>query len=358
MSTVTSGSRMDTEELREAARRLLLGRVKRRAPWDGEQDGRNALEHEVTEQGWYLLTIPEPWGGLGQGFDALAPIYEELGRAIAPLWLWMTVAGIDVLCADGSAEAEAIVRGIAADGHRIATALLPAGIPDKTFRLPVVAGADTATHILFVPIDGTESYLVACDAPGLTVRPIETWDLGRGYAEVQVENAASQMLVLSSPDTSAHVQAHSDLALAWDCVGAADQCLTETIDYMLNRNQFGRSIASFQALKHRAADHKVALELARSLVAHASQVYARRNEGWREVTAQARLLSTKAFRAIAEDAVQLHGGVGFTWEYDVHLFLKRSLANEVLDGTPVGLCDRIIGAVVQRALAALPRTLR
>ena len=146
------------------------------------------------------------------------------------------------------------------------------------------------------------------------------------------------------------LRAHLELALAWDSVGGAGQCLTETVEYMLGRQQFGRPIASFQALKHRAADHKVAIELARSLAGRASGLFADRAEGWSAIAAQARILACDAYAAMAEDAIQMFGGVGFTWEYNPHLFLKRALVNRIIGGSPDAVRDRIADEVCSRAL--------
>jgi len=147
------------------------------------------------------------------------------------------------------------------------------------------------------------------------------------------------------------LRAHGELALAWDSVGGATQSLAETVEYMLGRQQFGRPIASFQALKHRAADHKVAIELARSLAGHASRVFAVRGEGWQVLAAQARILACEAY-AEQLDRVLSHGGVGFTWEYNPHLFLKRALMNQIIGGAPNDLRDRIAGEVCRLALSS------
>ncbi|TNF04591.1 MAG: acyl-CoA dehydrogenase [Sphingomonadales bacterium] len=352
MSDFELNGGIDPEELRDAARRLLADKVDRRAPWEARDNGRMALEGAMTELGWYLLTIPEAMGGLDQSFEALAPIYEEAGRALSPLWPAGTMAAIDVLAADGTQEAQAALQAIAEEGRRVATVILPVGASAQSARVAMVPGADLATHLLLVPENGEACQFVPRDAAGVSIEVVETWDRSRSFAEVVLNNASADAMRIETPEALSLARAHSELALAWDCVGAAAQCLTETVEYMLGRQQFGRPIASFQALKHRAADHKVALELARSLVTHASMAYARKRNGWAELATQARLLATGAFRGIAEDAVQLHGGVGFTWEYSCHLFLKRALVNEMIDGAPEALNDRIAEAVMQKATSA------
>lgn len=342
---------IDPEEMRDVARRLLADKVDRRAPWEGKTGAGEALEADVGELGWYQLTVPAEQGGLGQRFDVLAPIYEELGRSLAPLWLSGTMAAVDALSAVGGEDAERAIAAVVDQGWRIAPVVLPQGQGLDGARLPVVPGAPDATHLLIVDQAGG-ALLVDRAAAGVGVVAVETWDLGRSYGEVTLANVSDVVCRFDSALLLPALRAHGELALAWDSVGAATQSLSETVEYMLGRQQFGRPIASFQALKHRAADHKVAVELARSLVTHASSVFAVRGEGWAVLATQARILACEAFAAMAEDSIQLFGGVGFTWEYNPHLFLKRALLNQIIGGSPDDLRDRIAGAVCGRALAS------
>lgn len=340
----TSVEMIDLRELRSSTQRLLADKIERRAAWDGADRQTAALDSAASAQGWFMLTVPEDLGGLGQSFAALAPIYEELGRNLAPIWVSGTMAGVDALLADGSNAARDAVTDVLVGGARFAVVTLPESkAPGKTL-LPVVPSDDVTTHFLLLSGDVSEARLVPAGASGLTVRSVETWDLGRNYVEIALDNVTDGLVL--SRDAAITARAHCELALALDCVGAASQCLEETVEYMLGRQQFGRPIASFQALKHRAADHKVAVELARSLANHASQVFAARSGSWPLLATQARVLATEAFRQVAEDGVQLHGGVGFTWEYNCHLFLKRALVNELLHGTPEQLQDRIAAQII------------
>lgn len=351
MTSAMEDMLIDPEEMRDAARRLLADKVDRRAPWDGKAESAAALEADVGELGWYQLTVPLEQGGLGQRFDVLAPVYEELGRSLAPLWLSGTMAAVDALIAAGGDDADRAIASVVGQGWRIAPVILPEGQELERASLPVVPGAPDATHLLIV-VQGGAASLVASTARGVSIVPVETWDLGRSYGEVTLANVGDVVCRFDAADVLPLLRAHGELALALDSVGAATQSLSETVDYMLGRQQFGRPIASFQALKHRVADHKVAIELARSLVIHASSVFAARGEGWAVLATQARILACEAFAAMAEDSVQLFGGVGFTWEYSPHLFLKRALANQIIGGSPDELRDRIAGDVCRRALAS------
>jgi len=340
---------IDPEEMRDAARRLLTDKVDRRAPWEGKAGTAAALDTEVGELGWYQLIVGEELGGLGQRFDALAPIYEEMGRSLAPLWLSGTMASLDAMSAVGE-EADNVVATAVEESWRIAPVILSQGESLDTARLPVVPGAPEATHLFIVEPEG-EAVLVASTVPGVSVNPVETWDLGRSFGEVSFNGVSETIARFDASSVLSVLRAHGELALAWDSIGGAVQSLSETVDYMLGRQQFGRPIASFQALKHRAADHKVAIELARSLAVQASRVFSVRGEGWQVLATQARILACEAYAAMAEDSIQLYGGVGFTWEYDPHLFLKRSLVNQILGGSPDELRDRIVSDVCRRAQA-------
>jgi alkylation response protein AidB-like acyl-CoA dehydrogenase len=352
MTATIEDARIDPEEIRDSAQRLLADMVDRRAGWEARPDGAAALDQAMRELGWYQLIAAEAEGGLGQRFDVLAPIYEELGRSLAPVWLSGTMATIDALYATGSAAAEQLVAAVLENGWRMAVVTLAPGQSLAAASVPMVGGAPDATHFLVIGDGEAPPLLVAADAPGVSVTKVTSWDLGRSYGAVEFSDVRDGLYRLDGDDVLPVVLAHSELALACDSIGGASQCLSETVDYMLGRQQFGRPIASFQALKHRAADHKVAIELARSLVSHASRQFAVRGDGWAVLSAQARILACEAYAAMAEDCVQLFGGVGFTWEYDAHLFLKRALVNQIIGGSPDDLRDRIVGDVCQRAQTA------
>jgi alkylation response protein AidB-like acyl-CoA dehydrogenase len=352
------GEIIDPEELRDAARRLLADKVDRRAGW-GDEGGPDSasLEGEIAALGWLLLTLPVSRGGLGQSFEALATIYEELGRSLAPLTIADSMAAVDVLMTDGGAVAAQLLERIASGDARVVVAFsLPLDEKTRGRELSLVRGAIGATDLLVLPEHGEgPAVLVDLRGAGVAVERVETWDRGRTFGDIRLSSAAvSRPLTIEGRDARQLARAHLDLAMAWDSVGGAQQALSEAVAYMGTRQQFGRPIGSFQALKHRAADLKVGLELARALTRRASQVFAERAAGWSDLAGQARLLSVDAYRAIAEEAVQFHGGIGFTWEYDCHLFLKRALMNEVLGGTPEQIRDRVAPGIFSRALAPSP----
>lgn len=345
---------IDPEELREAAKRLLAGKVDRRAGWGEHGTADTAsLEAEIAGLGWLLLTMPAARGGMGQSFLALAPIYEELGRSLAPVTIADTMAAVDVLTTDDSVAAGQLLERIATGEARVVAFSWDTDDESVAGKFSMVRGAVGATDLLVLPEHGHgPALLIDLLGDGVTIERVDTWDRGRVFGDIRLQGAATRSLAIDASVATQIARAHTDLAMAWESVGAAEQALTDAVAYMGTRQQFGRPIGSFQALKHRAADLKVGLELARALARQASAVYAERAAGWSDLAGQARLLAVDAYRAIAEEAVQFHGGIGFTWEHDCHLFLKRALMNEVLGGVPEQIRDRVAPGIFARALGA------
>lgn len=338
------------EELRDAARRLLADKADRRAGWNGgEAPAGEALVAEMAGLGWLLLTVPAARGGLGQSFAALAPIYEELGRTLSPVMIAPTMAAIDVLALDRSEAGADLLDRIAAGEARVIITFADATGDTVDLALTTVAGAAQGTDLLLLPQAG-EGAVALVDLAGAIVTPVEVWDRTRAFGDIRLEGAPVRWLDVAGGTAAETARAHLSLATAWDCIGAAQQALDEAVAYMGTRRQFDRPIGSFQALKHRAADHKVAIEIARSLARFASDAYVARSEARSDLAGQARLLAVDAFNGVAEDAIQFHGGIGFTWEQDCHLFLKRALMNGMLDETPEQVRDRVAPGIIQRAL--------
>ena len=356
MSTILAdGIEVDVEEIRDVARRLLADRVDRRAPYaEPPRNEARALFLSMAELGWTQLTLPEEVGGLGLSFTALAPIYEEMGKAVAPVALFPTLASLELLASpQASADARSLCPAIVGGEVKLAVAFTPQGRAAvregqaELAALSIPADPDTS-HLLLLE-EGGAAWLVDLAAAGATVRQPEMWDRSRPVIDIVLESAPAIAATVGDPaEPIARVRGHLDLALAWDSLGGARQSLEETIGYMLTRQQFGRQIGSFQALKHRAADHKVAVEVATAFAREATGAFARQAPEAAVRAAQARILANDAYHAMAEDAVQLHGGIGFTWEHDCHLFLKRALLNEMLFETPEARRDRLAAVLFDR----------
>lgn len=297
------------EELRDSARKGLGG--------DGLAPSAELSWQRLVDMGWFALAVPEDMGGLGLGPEALAAVHIELGRALVPGSAIAQMAAIEVMCGLPTfAGQKALVAGAIA-GERIGLSLAL----HEPGSLSCVADADLAKRVLIVAPDR----IALADIAEVTARP--TWDLGRRLFDV--EPAATTELAEGTMAATFYERALSRvlLALAADAIGAAGAILEQTVDYLNTRRQFDRPLALFQALKHRMADMKIAATTAEALL----WSLARDGTGLGEL-GMLKTLATTAFRDVAEEAVQLHGGIGLTAEYPCHLFLKRSFLNAALAG--------------------------
>lgn len=269
----------------------------------------------IADMGWLMMAVPEDQGGLGLGRAAVGVIHQALGRTLVagPAIAQMLV--IEALSAAGGQD-ELLGRAMAGE---VMTASLADG-------LSAVPDADRASHVLQVEA-GIISLLPVGDL-AFTART--TWDGTRRLFDVDAGDAAG--IVLATGDTAtalaSRLSALRSVALAADCLGGADAALAMTIDYLETRRQFDRPLALFQALKHRVADMKTALVAAEALF------WARASDTAADAVTMGAMKAHAAsvYRLIAEEAIQLHGGIGLTMEHPCHLFLKRATLNAVLGG--------------------------
>ena len=273
----------------------------------------------IAEMGWLMMLVPEELGGLGLGREAAGVIHTELGRALVPGNAIAQMLAIQALSeADGLDERDDLL-GRAMGGEVMTTSLAGGG------SLTCVPDADRASHILMV--EDTRVALVPM--AGATVTPRETWDKTRRLFDVRLASDGMTLAVGDPARSLAErLEAQLSFALAGDSLGGADAILELTIDYLKTRHQFDRPLALFQALKHRVANMKTWLSAAEALF------WSRAKDA---SVAAAKMGALKAhasgvYRAIAEDAVQLHGGIGLTMEHHCHLFLKRATLNCALGG--------------------------
>jgi alkylation response protein AidB-like acyl-CoA dehydrogenase len=322
------------EELRAAVRGLLADRcppaaVLQRAESDPHDlDLWKTLAGEIGVAG---LLIPEEYGGAGASASEVAVVLEELGRGVAPVPFFtssvlatqaLVQAGAGDLLeqlADGRATA-ALAVSFAASPYRPSrgsSARLDGGRLSGT--VAGVAGADVA-DVLLVPVDGG-LYRVE----GAEVTPVPSLDLTRPVATVTLDGA--QATRLGDVDV-AQVLTFGAGLLASEQYGVAQWCLDTTLAYVKERHQFARPIGSFQAIKHRLADLWLDVVRARAAARGAAA------EGSALSAAVAQAWNSGVAVHVAEEALQLHGGIGMTWEHPVHLYLKRAKAGEIALGTP------------------------
>lgn len=306
------------------------------------------LWQSMAELGWCGVQLPESAGGLGLGPVALALLQEQLGRRLACVPFFEGVAlGATLLHECGTAP-EALWSGVA-DGSQIVVPALPAPgqAPALTARpqgdgwqldgrCAGVAGA-AAAHLLLLPAQlpdgGLAWFALPAGTPGLTIQAVPTVDSTRPLADVSVvavQALASSCLARGALAQQAlqRTQALGAIALAAEQVGVAQQALDLTLAYVRERQQFERPVGSFQAVKHRCAQMLVGVESARSAV-YAAACTAEAQPDCHTLllaVAQARSAATDAALFATREAIQLHGGVGFTWEYDPHLYFRRAQA--------------------------------
>lgn len=348
---------IDLAELRDNVRQVLDGHCDLQALRAMAEKGGGidrALWTEMAGLGWMGLAVAEEDGGLGLGLGELAVLYDGLGRHMARVPFLTTMLAAQALSLAGSeAQRQRWLPAIAA-GETAVSVTLPDGQ-----ALPLLAADGTVTgnvqHMLFadtvellaVPLaladGGAGLALLPAGQAGVTVVRRPGIDLTRDLCEVRLDKAVisdEQVLRLADAQWDALAD-HASVALACDAMGAALHILERTADYMCTRVQFDRPIGSFQALKHRAATWKIWQEAATALAANAAaQVAAGVPEAGAAASA-AKFYACDAFAAIAGDAVQLHGGIGFTWEHECHLFLKRAKLNLFLFGGSAFHKDRV-----------------
>lgn len=302
----------------------VLGRVESSTPSDLD------LWRTLVDLGATSLPIPESLGGQGAGWREAAVVAEELGRAVAPVpFLGSMLATAALLHLSDDPHAQDALKRMAS-GESVAVLAIPLSGPlDGPLARTVRSVADAgAADQFLVPADGALHLMEAA-----SVQPVVSLDLTRPVWDVTFVDGGVRLSGSGESAVDSARLAGSAL-LAAEQVGIAEWCLTTTVAYLKQRYQFGRQVGSFQALKHRLADLWQSIVLARAAALNAADALSTSSDDVRVAVAVAQsLCSTVAVRA-AEECVQLHGGIGMTWEHPAHLYLKRAKADELALGTP------------------------
>jgi alkylation response protein AidB-like acyl-CoA dehydrogenase len=316
-----------------------------------------------SELGWSSLTIPEQYGGAGAGPIELAALMEEMGRALlcAPFFSTVCLVANALLTGGSEAQKRELLPGIAAgetiaalaflesDGRRDARSVRATARRDgETFVLDgekrfVLDGGAASLLVIVARLEGTAGeegiclFALPAETPGIARRALPTMDQTRRQAAVTLSSvrAPAAALIGEVGGGFAILERTLDLAaaaLAAEQVGAAQRCLEMAVDYAKSRVQFGRPIGSFQAIKHRCADLLVAVESARSASLQAAWAAASAPGELAAASSLAKAWCSDALFQCAAENVQIHGGIGFTWEHDAHLYLKRARSSESLLG--------------------------
>lgn len=299
------------------------------------------------ELGFAGLSVPEAQGGAGLGDMERALVMEEMGRVLFMSPFFATcVLGVDVLCAVGGAAAEELLEGVASGALTLAVADHFEGEAVADTLSGQARNVIDAGHArILLVVHGDVLYAVPREAEGLSVLDVATLDPTRGFADIRMQASHARRVASGAGLHEAldRARARSAIALAAEQVGGADAMLAATVAYTLDRRQFGRVIASFQAVKHRCADMMTAIEAARSGVYLAAAMAG--GDHLQEHAAIAKSEASEAYFKVAGDAIQLHGGVGVTWEYDMHFHFKRARAGRQLLGSPETWRERLAGLI-------------
>jgi alkylation response protein AidB-like acyl-CoA dehydrogenase len=350
----------DQAQLRDLARRYLgkvMGEAEVRAAADTVAGvDRSAWRSLAQQQGWQGLAIDERFGGAGYGFAEIAIVIEECGRALAfPSLLVTSVLGVSLLqgC-DDEVQAELLPRiaegevllAVVGDLYRTpptregrpgtVVAELAADGWTLTGSADFVIDGSAADAMLVraATADGDALFLSSTGSPGLQSLPMETLDLTRKQARVVFSATPARLVCPADDFQQAWARAFdvSAIALAAEQLGGADRLLQLAVDYAGLREQFGRPIGSFQAIKHKCADLLVDIEAARSATSFAIQAAANPGPELALAASIAQATATEVYCRVAAETVQIHGGIGFTWEHPAHLFFRRAHSDAVLFG--------------------------
>jgi alkylation response protein AidB-like acyl-CoA dehydrogenase len=341
----------DQKMLQEQVRRFLADRCPSaavRAVLEGEQSHDAALYKGLAELGVLGAAIPESYGGVGMGHLELCIVAEELGRADAPVPVSSSIyLGAEFLLEAGTeaqkqkwlpklANAEAIATF--ADAERpgnVSPASVKATVSGGKLsgvKLPVPDGLAADIAIVLARTgpgdDGLSLVLVDLNGPGVTREKVETVDPSRKSAKITFDGAPVEALGASGQGAAIaeRVRDRAAILIAFEQVGGSERALEMARDYALDRMAFGRQIGSFQAVKHMLADMYVSATLARSNAYYGAWALSTDAAELPVAAATARVSATQAFQHCSKNNIQVHGGMGFTWAFDCHLFYRRANA--------------------------------
>ena len=364
----------DQKALKAEARRFLAARAPlsvARAVLDAPSLSFDRdLWQAVAAQGWCGAAIPEIYGGLGAGYVELCALAEELGRSLAPIPFASSVYFFaEALLLAGSEDQKAARLPAIASGEVIGAlatsegpgVLTPARLTTRVVdgklwgeKIPVIDGDIADAAIVLAAENGEPGlYLVDLGGAGVVRQTLKTLDPTRSAARLVFSGAPAEPLGAAGQgfDLLQRIEDRAAILLAFEQLGGADRCLEMARDYALERYAFGRPIGGYQAIKHKLADVYVKNEVARSNAYYGAWALASDAPELPVAAASARIAACDAYWHASKENIQTHGGIGFTWEADCHLFYRRSRHLSLVAGAPrvwkVRLTDRL-----ERNLAA------
>jgi alkylation response protein AidB-like acyl-CoA dehydrogenase len=369
----------EQRQLKEQAQRFLSARcplslVRGALEENADLRASQALFKEIAALGWCGTAIPEASGGVGLGYVELCAIAEELGRALAPVPFASSIYFFaEGIMAAASAEQRArllprLARGeivgclATAEGsgayqHRDILAEVRSGRLSGV-KLPVSDGAIAEVALVLAKeARGASLFLADLTHPGVQRTALKSLDPSRGVAQLSFTDVPVE-LVGGAGEGAALIERifnRAAVAIAFEQLGGAERCLELARDYALERHTFGRPIASYQAIKHRLADMYVKNELARSTAYYAAWALSSAARELPRAAAMARVAASEAFAFASRESIQIHGGIGVTWQASPHLFFRRARHLNLVCGAPDAWAERLAADLCETGAAPLIR---
>ncbi|WP_164156983.1 acyl-CoA dehydrogenase family protein [Sandarakinorhabdus rubra] len=357
----------EAKELGEQARRLLAEKAgtgpARKAIAEGAPAMDAALWAEIAELGWTAARVPEEFGGLGLSVEEVAQLADAAGGSLAHVPLVSTLLATEALVLAGTPEQKAKWLPGIASGKTIACVAWnePGAVSPGTVRAIENRGALTGVkqpvadlavaHVAIVAASGADGpQLFIVDLKGADTAAVETIDLVRRHGRLTLAGTPAEAL-----GNAGDYQDWLDRAaviLAYEAIGTAQAAMAMSVDYAKTRVAFGQKIGRYQSVKHKCADMYIKLELARAHALHGLAMIGMNGPELRQAAAAARVASLDALAFCAEENVQLHGGIGFTWESDCQFYYRRNRALVAALGPRSWWSERLVRALEQRNRAA------
>jgi len=356
---VTFAFSEEQQELRSTAARFLEEKSSSetvRELMESDTGFDEATWKQLTDLGWTGMAIPEEYGGLGFGFVELTILMEEMGRKLLPApFLSSVILGANaILNAGTDAQRKELLPGIAEGTTRATLAFVePSGKWELegiqlqatesgsnwtlTGEKSYVLDGHTATLLVVAARTGPDEislFTVDPDASGVTRTRLETLDMTRKQAKIGFDSTPATLLGERGAGAEALTRTLDQAAavLSAEMVGGAQACLDASTSYAKERYQFGRPIGSFQAIKHKCANMLMEVEMARSAAYYAGWAAAEDPEELSLAASLAKAYCSDAYFHAAAENIQIHGGIGFTWEHDAHLYFRRAKSSEIYLG--------------------------
>jgi len=366
----------EQQAIRSTARDFLAARYKSeriRALAESERGFEQSDWEEMAELGWPGLALPEEWGGQGLGIVDLAVLFEEMGYALAPSpMLSTTVAGLALATNGTEEQKERWLRPLAEGKVRGTLALFDAGTPARLGEFAMEAQVDgdgivlegekvlvmdaaSADFFLVATADGRR-HVVEREADGVTVSAEKSIDLTRRLYSVRFDGVRVGAGATLDGDQEDYLPVlwRACVAIAAESTGIAQRTMEMAVEYAKDRRQFGRPIGSYQAVSHRCAQMLLETENSRSAVYGAAWAADAEPESLPLAASMAKAYASDAGWRVPDASIQVHGGIGFTWEHDLHFFLKRGKANSASFGTAGWHRERVADLVLSEASAPVP----